>query len=283
MRGGFDVPIDDVVELVAELSGGGYSELHEWGRYFYRKHHEFVAGLRVYYDPAVPNMPSVMVDAPGKACEFLGLAKLRVLFCNAELARTDIAVDGAPFTPAEMAEEVRRGNIRCKSQKRHYTEDLGRTPDGNTLTIGSRQSERYLRIYDGRGFTRVELELKGRYARASKEVLLANLEDIPTLAVGVVRDFVDFVDLAQDGNASRAPLLPSWEAFAKGVQRVALSVVGNGAPSAQKVKHYIEHQVAATLFIYTRLGYSKDDLLDRGRKRLRSKHRSVLTFAGVRT
>lgn len=281
LRGGIEAPVEEVVELVADLTGGGYSESHEWGRYFYRKHHEFVAGLRVYFEPVAANMPAVMVDAPGEACEFLGLERLRTLFCNAELARADVALDRAPFTPAELASEVRRGNVRCKSKQRHYTEDLGDEPDGNTLTIGSRSSHRFLRIYDGRGFTRVELELKGRYARAMKGVLLADLDEIAALVVGVVRDFVDFVDVSKDSNPSRAPLLPAWRSFTEGLARVRLPVEGTTVPTADRIRRYIEHQVAASLYTYCRLGYSLQVLLDTGKRRLRPRHRSVLTYVGA--
>lgn len=241
LRGGFGSPVGEAVALASELTSGGHAESHDWGRYFYRRHHEFVAGLRIYYDPAASNMPAVMVDAPGEACEFLGLESLRTLFCNAELARADLKLDGAPFTPSEMADEVRRGNIRCKSQLRHYAEDLGKDSGGNTLSLGSRSSDRVCRIYDGRGFTRVEVELKGRYARAAKVVLLAEPEGIPALVVGVLRDFVDFVDTTRDENVSRAPLLPKWEAFAAGSRRVRLAMAGNAAPKAERVKRYVEH------------------------------------------
>jgi len=240
-----------------------------------------VAGLRVYHEPIAANMPPELVDAPGEACEFLGLERLRVLFCNADIARADVALDHAPFTPAQLADEARKGNIRCKSKHRHYTEDLRDQPDGNTLAIGSRMSHRYLRIYDGRGFTRVELEMKGRYARAMKGVLLAALDVIPSLVVGVVRDFVDFVDTGRDSNPSRAPLIPAWATFTEGLARVDLAVVGNAAPSAERVKRYIEHQVAPTLYTCFRLGHSITNLLERGRNRLHAKHRSVLVFAGA--
>lgn len=276
LRGGFELDVGDVVDLVSELTDGGYAETHDWGRYFYKRHHEFVAGLRVYFEPAAPNMPPVLVDAPGAACEFLGMGALRTLFCNAVLSRIDIAFDGAPFSPAEMADHVRAGDVRCKSKSRHFIEDLGDEPDGNTLSLGSRASHRYLRIYDGRGPTRVELELKGKYARAMKEVLLSDLDALPEMAMGVVRDFVDFIDSSADSNQSRAPLIPAWAAFVQRAARTRLNVVGNPVPTAARLKRYIEYQVAATLYTYVRLGSSIHDLLHHGRTRLRSRHRSLL-------
>jgi len=281
LRGGFEQSEEDVLDLTNTLTGGGYVESHDWGRFMYRRHHVFVGGLRVYVDPRRDNMPAVMVDCPGEACDLLGLERLRVLFCNARLSRADIALDGAPFAPADVAGWVRDGKIRCRSGKRHYIEDIGVDPDGDTVTLGSRASGRYMRVYDGRGFTRVELELKRGYARAALGVLLADIEEIPTLAAGVVRDFVDFVDIEQDSNVSRAPLLPSWEAFVAGIERVRLALAGRPSATPEAVVHYIEHQVAAMLYTYFRLGNPIGGLLRRGKSRVRARHRAVLAMAGV--
>jgi DNA relaxase NicK len=248
---------------------------------FYRKHYEFIGGLRVYFDPSAKNMPPVQVVAPGEACEFLGLEALRVLFCNAELSRADLAFDGADFTPGDMAGWVRAGNLRCKSSSRHFIEDLGDKPDGETLRIGSRTSERCLRAYDGRGFTRVELELKGAYARSFLSVLLAEDGEFVASSVGLLRDFVDFVDASSSSNISRATLLPSWEAFTAGLEKVRLRVAAATVPTVERVEKYIEQQAAASLVVYLALGNDFSRLLAWGKNRLKPHHRSMLTFAGV--
>lgn len=281
LRGGFDQGEDDVLDLANSLTDGGYIESHDWGRFMYRRHHVFVGGLRVYVEPMRDNMPAVLVDCPGEACDLLGLERLRVLFCNARLSRADIALDGAPFAPADVAGWIRDGKVRCRSGKRHYIEDIGRDPDGDTVTLGSRSSGRFMRVYDGRGQTRVELELKQAYARAFSGILLADIEAIPSLAAGVVRDFVDFVDIEQDSNVSRAPLLPSWEAFVAGIERVRLAIAGASLPTPEAVVHYIEHQAAAMLYTYAQLGNSIGGLLRRGKSRVRARHRAILAMAGV--
>ena len=280
LRGGTDEALDAVVERVQALTGGGYVESHDWGRMMYRRHHAFVAGLCVYFEPVAENMPPVLIDAPGAACELLGLEALRELFCNAELSRADIALDGAGFSPREAAAWVRAGNVRCKSKRRKFYEDLG-AGDGETLVLGSRSSERFLRIYDRRGATRVELELKGVQARGFRSVLLAPLEEFTDLALGVVREFVDFVDASQDANVSRAPLLPSWGLLVGSVERVRLAVKGRAAPTVERVVEWMESQVSAMLAVYRRLGHSVDDLVRLGESRFRHRHRSLLHFAGV--
>lgn len=279
LRGGLEKPINEVLDMVSELTEGGYSESHDWGRMMYRKHHSFVGGLTVYEQPVAENMSPVMIDAPGAACEFLGLDNLRTMFEDAELSRSDIAFDHAPFTPAELAQHVRDGDIRCRAKSYKFMESL--TGTGDTLYIGSRSSEQYLRAYNSRGFTRVELELKGEAARGFKAVLLASDEAFAPACVGVLRAYVDFVDASSSTNVSRRTLLPAWETFTEGLEKVFIRVTGSIKPTVDGVVKYIEHQVAATLYVYEQLGYDIKDLLRLGKHRLRSRHKSVMAFAGV--
>lgn len=282
VRGGYYTSEDDVLELVSELTAGGYGESLDWGRFMYRRQHRFVAGLTVYVDPRADNMPPVLVECPGTACEFLGLEKIRVLFCNAQLSRVDLAFDHQLFTPAEAAEWARAGNVRTRAKRIRFDEKVkGEPSEGDKLTVGSRASEQYLRVYDKRGFTRVELELKGEMARAFHAVLLDEDEALRRRSTGVLREFVDFVDASRSANISRAPLLRAWETFVGDAERTRLRIAGSPSPTVDRVVRYIEHQVAATLYTYGRLGYSFSGLLRKGKSKLKSRHRSVLAFAGA--
>jgi DNA relaxase NicK len=280
LRGGFDLPISDVLDLVSSVTESGCAETFDWGRMMYRKHHTFVGGLTVYEQPVADNMPPVLVDVPGAACEFLGLERLRVLFCNSTgLSRADVAYDGAAFTPRDMAAWARAGNIRTRAANIKFREAI--RGEGETLEIGSRSSERYVRAYDARGFTRVELELKGDQAGAFQAVLLAPDDEFVASAVGVLRAVVDFVDASSSSNISRAKLLPSWEAFTAGLEKVKLMVAAATVPTVERVQEFIENQVASTLVVYLALGNSLSLLLKVGEEKLKPHHRSVLAFAGV--
>ena len=280
LRGGFYDSPENILELVHSLTEGGYSESKDFGHMLYKQHHVFIGGLKVYTDPQADNMPPVMVDCPGTACTFLGLERLRVLFCNAVLSRADVAFDGAPITPSEAAKLVESGNVRCRSQKRNFIKSIS-GHDGDTLYIGSRTSERFMRCYDKHGFTRFELEFKGAYARDFLPVLLSDNQSFINTSVGLLRDFIDFVDTTDTSNISRAKLLPFWEKFTQGLQKIKLRVSGSTAPTVEKVVNYIEKQVAATLYTYHRLGYSVGSLLQLGKQRLKSHHRSLLAFGGA--
>lgn len=283
LRGGTWAALDDVVERIQESTGGGDVEVHGWGRFMYRQHYQLVLGMAVYFDPVAENMPPVLLDIPGTACEALGVAEVRALSLalGLQLTRVDLAFDGVGFTPRDAATWVREGNVRCRSQKRKFMEDLGGKGDGETLMLGSRSSTRFLRIYDGRGFTRVELELKGEAARGFGGILAAEVDELAALSLGVLRDFVDFVDASKDANVSRAPLLPSWEALVGTHERVKVAVHGKGAPMVERVVRYLERQVSAMLAVYHDLGHSVDDLLALGKGRYQHRHRALLALGNA--
>mgnify|MGYP002778422984 CR=1 FL=1 len=283
LRGGFDSTFthEEVLGLVQQILPDSYIESPEWGQFMYKRHHMLTNGIRIYFEPSADNMPPVLLECPGEACEVLGFDNLRILFCNAELTRSDIAFDRAPFTPRDVASWVREGNIRTRAKSRRFFEDLSNTGEGETVYIGSRQSEQLLRVYDRRGFTRVELELKGEMARSFKEILLLDSDHFSQKAVGVLREFIDFVDAEKDSNVSRAPLLALWEEFTKNLSRVKIRATGIVTQTLETVKEWLEFQVSAMLHTYAKAGGSVGQLLKLGEGRLKRKHRLLIASAGV--
>lgn len=282
LRGGFtDIPQDEVLGLVQQILPDSYIETLDWGQFMYKRHHLLTNGIRIYFEPSADNMPQVLLEVPGEACEVLGHYNLQVLFCNADLTRSDIAFDHAPFTPRDVALWVREGNIRSRAKTRRFFEDLTNNGEGETVYIGSRQSEQMLRVYDRRGFTRVELELKGEMAKAFKEILLLDPSEFSVKAVGVLREFVDFVDAEKDSNVSRAPLLSLWEEFIKNAERVKIRTTGTITQTLESVTEWLETQVSAMLHTFARAGGSVGQLLKLGERRLKRKHRLLIASAGV--
>ena len=282
LRGGFDIEHEEILGLVQQVLPDSYIESPEGGHQFlYKRHHLLTNGIRIYFEPLADNMPKVLLECPGKACEVLGHHNLQVLFCNADLTRSDIAFDYAPFTPREVATWVREGNIRTRAKARRFFEDLSSEGEGETVYIGSRQSPQMLRVYDRRGFTRVELELKDEMARAFKEILLLDASEFAEKAVGVLREFVDFVDVEKDSNVSRAPLLALWEEFTRNCSRVKIRTAGVVTQTLETVTEWLETQVPAMLYTFARAGGSVGELLRLGQGRQKRKHRLLIASAGV--
>lgn len=281
LAGSFDQPFDEIAELIRSLTDGGEFFVLPHGKFGYKSAYLSLGGLLVLTDPGSPEMPQVHVSAPGQACEYLGLEKLRILFCNAiNLTRVDIAFDGYEETPAQLAQWVEEGNIRTRAKREscEFTRNLG--GGGNRLYIGSISSTWSLCAYDSRGFTRLELRLKKERAALFQPILLGDLLDLPKIAVGLLREFVDFVDRSSAKNASRTNLLPSWKAFTMGLERVKMKLQGQAQLTIEQMVNWIEHQVAASLAVYYKLGFSVENLLQIGNRRMRKRHHGLLAIAG---
>ena len=146
----------------------------------------------------------------------------------------------------------------------HFVEvDSQVTPSGETLYLGSPQSQTLLRIYDKRLESqakqredwqeygiRWELELKKDRAQVCGQVL-SYLEETDWLEfmVGVLRGYVDFRATTRDEEDEfryRAPLLDWWLLLTDGFKKGRL-VVEKEAQTLAKVKRWVSQSVAPTL------------------------------------
>ena len=138
------------------------------------------------------------------------------------------------------------------------------TPSGETIYIGSPQSQTLLRIYDKRLESqakqrenwqdygiRWELELKKDRAQVCGQVL-SNLEEADWLEfmVGVLRSYIDFRATTPDEEEFRyrAPLLDWWLLLTDGFRNGRL-VVEKEAQTLPKVKRWVSQSVAPMLAV----------------------------------
>lgn len=153
-----------------------------------------VDGLSVFMHPSRPDM-GIHVSYSGRALARMAIPDLLrfVHEAGGSVTRLDIAVD--VFHQWDIRELKRAADAKewdCKVKKKPVLLD----GEGLTLYIGSRTSEKFLRIYDkaaesGTPFawTRIELECKAEFARGVFGHLVMNGWDrIPNL----IRGFCDF-------------------------------------------------------------------------------------------
>lgn len=291
------MPLDTVLDYVSSLLNGEAVEARASGRHGYTATH--VVGPVLVWSS--PGRVDCCVEISGSACEELGLESVAVLYFGLGLkaSRVDVAVDHCPFTPSQLREHWMRDQVRSAARVPNVealeARGLALRPEyqgvrscrwhesgtGATFSMGSRQSSQMARCYDTRGFTRLELELKGRRAAYAARDLFTVVEDRETfadLALGLVRDFVDFVDTDADSNPSRAPLLSFWDAFIGAVARARVALEGAPARTLDDALAWFEHQVAPVYALLREaLG---SDVLDRvadaGRMRWRRRHVAML-------
>jgi len=133
---------------------------------------------------------------------------------------------------------------------------------GMTLYIGSRESDRCMRVYDEHGPVRVELECKGDVAQSvgQRLLLMEKPEDWGGLIVGMLAEFIDF-------------RTPWWAAFVAGVCRVRVEVTKAGGGSVERVAAWLRRQVAPSLALIVAAAGGNlgvvDALVSDGRRRMR--------------
>lgn len=223
----------------------------------------------------------IHIRIPGQACEHLGLVNLISLstLLNLKLTRLDAAIDGCPFTPRHLLTAQEMGLSRTHAQRHGWDSN----PDGDTFYLGSRTSDVFLRCYNRRGPTRVELELKRKHAQKFWDEMFSRpLEDFPDLFLGALRSHVDFVDTGACENISRAPLLPFWRSFVGMVERVKLAPRRVQSPTEKYLRQ--ARKYAAMFHVYgsllARQGHSLTSVLTelytQGSNYLKPHHRLLL-------
>ena len=292
LRGTSDLGFDTVLswltgflnESVVVLDRGmmGYSNAY------------LVGSVKVLEHPGRPDM-GVCVDISGSACEELGLSRLASIFwgLNLRVSRLDLALDNCPFAPALLRDEWQADRVRtrCKIPEKARDDRQWRScgwhesPTGDTFEMGSRDSSQFARCYDSRGFTRFELELKGKAAHAAALELFPLVEDPAEFmqgSLGWVRRFVDFVDPASDENASRRTLLPFWEEFIQMALKARVTLEPQVVRTAEDALRWLKRQVAPVLAVVESV-YSWDEvaeLVGQGRQRWRSRHLQMVGSPG---
>jgi hypothetical protein len=152
--------------------------------------------------------------------------------CGVQFSRVDIAFDGweddrgEVIQPRDLYDSVRAdvGVLRCRCQRKNVRVNAGVLPlirrkndadleeledDGDTLYVGSRLSDRYVRIYDKHGFCRVELEAHHDACEVWREYLEVTGErDFVKFVVGQLRDYMAFVESSE--RPDRAPEQAWW-------------------------------------------------------------------------
>ena len=127
-------------------------------------------GFKMYDMPYQGEEEYFHFEIPGQACELIDQEIFQalddVLRSNHpdkyRYTRLDLAFDNLPFTPQDVEEAI--SNEKVRSLAKRDTMTVYKTPFGekengelgtHTVNFGSRMSERMIRVYNRRGFTRL--------------------------------------------------------------------------------------------------------------------------------
>lgn len=137
-----------------------------------------------------------------------------------EVSRIDLALDVFDNLMPTIIRDIKDHNYRTKSRTIEKIDKIDTRTNkiiGQTLYIGSRSSEKMLRIYNKQQeskldykLTRFELELKGDKAKQTFEILISGKAQFSDLTKQMLRDHIKFIRPTNDSNKSRWPLAIYW-------------------------------------------------------------------------
>lgn len=233
-------------------------------------------------------------EFPGQACKAIPPEFFRLFHYVLErdeirfkVTRIDLAFDNVPFSPEQFHQVIKADALRQKGEKsivrsltqrntlRFFTEELKAKEDASsmgrsTCYFGSRNSERFLRVYDMRGPTRLEVEFKGKRAGIVAKALFDQEPDgWFEIAIAHIRDFID-IDL------------PWWQEFINHVDRAYAQLHGAKEVTLDEKKQWLLKQVAPSLAAVS--ACTNGDFLleidEEGRKRMHKSCAPLLSMYG---
>lgn len=260
---------------------GAMEPLGHGGRFF-REIYQAALGLKFYLNPSKGNEQYWHCDIPGQACDVIGWELFQAigdyLTSNyAELfkvTRLDYAFDHVPFTPEQVELAIREGQSRSLAKRETleiHSSPFKKKDNGEigtyTVEFGSRTSEQMIRVYNKRGFTRLEFETKeSRADLIAKKLFTADSpETMFYTALAHLRDYVDFQP-------------DWWEEFANSANRAGATVSKPRELTMDKMRRWLEKQVspALSVLVDTQPMEEIDQMVKRGRARRSEKYNLLL-------
>jgi len=248
----------------------------------FRKMRSGLLGFRLKYDPSVKNK-YCSFEFPGQACgavppdvfsEFLHFLEDHDI--RYKITRVDFAIDNVGFNPDDVYDAIMENKIRSLTTREtlriDYSplqkQETGEKVGTKTVYFGSRQSERFLRVYDKRGYTRFEVEFKGKRSDlVGREVLLSSVSSWHTRILENVNDFIEF-------------FTEWWRDFVSGVGRAFNKVYSAGEKVLQQKVDWLVNSVSRTFAEVVQLTNGKilDEMLREGVKKTARDERLLYYF-----
>ena len=187
-----------------------------------------------------------------------------------------------------MISSAKRGNVISKWKT--STEILKRELRdgkiiGHTLSVGSRSSKIYLRIYDkameqrvAGPWYRIELEIKDERAEILQTILLFET-GVGRVISGILNQYIRFVIPSNDTNKSRWKTAPWWTRLVASMDKLQLTKKPQ-EKSIEEVREWVKKQIGPTLAML--MIYDEGDMtqlfqtINSGKRRLKQKHMQII-------
>jgi DNA relaxase NicK len=277
---------EDAITLYSNLFEDLFGKIQEkgnGGRGFKEIYHGLLE-LKIYLTPSSACQENYWhVEMPGQACEnipterFIALGEyLEGNFRDQyEYKRLDFAFDHVGFEPQDIENAVRNEQVRSLAKREslhinsspYLLRDTGGMVGTYTVEFGSNQSERMITVYNKRGFTRLEFQMRDARADLVAKQLFSVLDDSKwgKIAISHLRDFID---IESDW----------WNIFVTSNARAYQTISRPREVSMNKLMRWMDRQVSPALSVAVDVlpQESIDSLLRQGRKRRGSRYDLLL-------
>lgn len=265
----------------------------------YKQISEALLGAKIYFDhvTAKEGKEHCHIEIPGSACEAVipsvfpdlvkYLTKNQIRF---SIKRIDFAFDGVPFSPDDFLEGLKSDNlislIKRDPSLNNDSIRISESPFAlrengevgtKTVYAGSSSSQRMVRVYNKRGDTRLEFQLRDERAHeVCLDVFSQEWCEWEYVVRSHLRQFIDFKNTDW------------WVVFIALSLRAALKISSARVISLNRMEEWFNRQVVLSLSVYEDvLGKQEakqrmDKLISKARKnRDRSRYSSVLQLANT--
>lgn len=230
----------------------------------------------------------VHFELPGSACDVVLPERFTQFYAYLKdngmkfrVTRLDLAFDNCPFTPADFFDRTlsddcftyaKRETFTFTSSPEYLNQDGSKGSD--TTYIGSRSSTRFLRVYNERGFTRLEIVVKeDRAVAVADQLFQGEYTEWANIAKAHLQDFIRFKEWDK------------WHEFINSVDRADLVISAARKISLSKIRAWLVSQVSPALsVVYDVLGEEetfsmlRQMIIDARNKRDRSRYSAVLAM-----
>lgn len=209
---------------------------------------------------------------PGSICQELPYKLwqifIRETYLNSikiKCTRLDIRADYCNFTPYDFYQSIQEGKARTWANRDtlqlienpYELDEKGNI--GNALVyIGSRKSDRFMRVYNLHGFTRMELQTRKDFSNYYLQYLIESDEkEFINKSMAIMQDFITIDE-------------DYWRILTDGMPRAFMIIKPREDKTLQSLDAYLKIQVSTVLFLMTAIKGTRylDELLSIGQKNL---------------
>ena len=275
----------NIYDILLKDRFGEMVEMGHGGRGFKEIWHSLME-FKIYLNPVQEDREYFHYEIPGQACELISWDYFHALGALLEsnykdaynFTRLDFAFDNLGFTPEQAEQEIIENNIRTLGKRENlvvHKSPLGKRDNGEigtyTVEFGLREADRRIRIYNKRGYTRLEIETRDFRAQIiAQDLLLA--EDVSkwfSISIGHLRDYIDFYT-------------DWWQEFISGEARAWATIGDAKELTVTRMVNWLDRQVMPALSVAIDIlpPEAIDKLIKRGRSRRGAKYDNLLENMG---